>query len=158
MRFHAKWHRDAFLPTEPERAIDWTMLRAKAQGRYCGVTLQVWNPEGGWWGEGDEKFFVDGEEFPSWFGTGSEDYFGYAWGDGTLFQNAYHNQTVCSGNVGDVCVNRWHIADNVPFQKSFEADIENYPAPGKEYACTAYWYQAPGSPDLYLPVANVDRE
>lgn len=32
-----------------------------------------------WWGEGDEKFFVDGEKFPSSFGTGSEDYIGYAW-------------------------------------------------------------------------------
>lgn len=32
-----------------------------------------------WWGEGDEKFFVDGERFPSTFGTGSEDYIGYAW-------------------------------------------------------------------------------
>ena len=33
--------------------------------------LHVWNPRGGWWGEGDEKFFVDGEKFPSTFGTGS---------------------------------------------------------------------------------------
>lgn len=32
-----------------------------------------------WWGEGDEKLFVDGEKFPSTFGTGSEDYVGYAW-------------------------------------------------------------------------------
>ena len=57
--------------------------------------LHVVEPRGGWWGEGDEKFFVDGEKFPSTFGTGSEDYFGYAWGDCTLFQHAYHDQTVC---------------------------------------------------------------
>ena len=74
-RFHAKWHRDALLPKEPERAIDWTMLRTKGRGRFCGVMLHVWNPRGSWWGEGDEKFFVDGEKFPSTFGTGSEDYF-----------------------------------------------------------------------------------
>ena len=79
-RFHAKWHRDAFLPEEPERrAIDWTMLKTQGAGRFVGVMLHIWNPRGGWWGEGDEKFFVDGEKFPSTIGTGSEDYFGYAW-------------------------------------------------------------------------------
>ncbi|MDI6828287.1 MAG: DUF2961 domain-containing protein, partial [Armatimonadota bacterium] len=77
-RFHAKWHRDVFLPKEPERWIDWPMLVTKGNGRFCGVALEVWNPRGGWWGEGDEKFFVDGEKFPSTIGTGSEDYFGYA--------------------------------------------------------------------------------
>ena len=75
-RFHAKWHLDAFLNREPERAIDWPLLRTQGRGRFCGVMLHVWNPRGGWWGEGDEKFFVDGEKFPSTFGTGSEDYFG----------------------------------------------------------------------------------
>ena len=77
-RFHAKWHRDAFLPAEPERRIDWPFLKTEGAGRFVGVMLHVWNPRGGWWGEGDEKFFVDGERFPSTFGTGSEDYFGYA--------------------------------------------------------------------------------
>ena len=62
------------------------MLRTQGRGRFCGVMLHVWNPRGGWWGEGDEKFFVDGEKFPSTFGTGSEDYFGYAWCDPHLFQ------------------------------------------------------------------------
>ena len=37
------------------------------------------NPVEAWWGEGDEKVFVDGEKFPSHFGTGTEDYYGYAW-------------------------------------------------------------------------------
>jgi hypothetical protein len=73
-RFHAKWHRDAFLPKEKERWIDWTMLTTKGRGRFCGVQLEIWNPLGAWWGEGDEKFFVDGEKFPSTYGTGSEDY------------------------------------------------------------------------------------
>ena len=66
------------------------MLQTEGRGRFCGVMLHVWNPRGGWWGEGDEKFFVDGEKFPSTFGTGSEDYFGYAWCDPHLFQRAYH--------------------------------------------------------------------
>jgi len=123
-RFHAKWHRDAFLPKEPERAIDWTMLKTTGRGRFCGVMLHVWNPKGAWWGEGDEKFFIDGEKFPSTFGTGSEDYFGYAWCDPTLFQRAYHNQTISMGNRGHISVNRWHVGDNIPFNKSFEAAIE----------------------------------
>ena len=64
------------------------MLRTQGRGRFCGVMLHVWNPLGGWWGEGDEKFFVDGEKFPSTFGTGSEDYFGYAWCGASFFQQA----------------------------------------------------------------------
>jgi hypothetical protein len=158
-RFHAKWHRDAFLPAEPERKIDWTMLKVQGRGRWCGVVLHVWNPRGGWWGEGDEKFFVDGEKFPSTIGTGSEDYFGYAWCNPTLFQNAYHDQTISNGNKGHVSVNRWHVTDNVPFQKSFEGDIEKYYANARPtlYACTAYWYQAPGDTDPYEPQPLSER-
>ncbi|UCG59643.1 MAG: DUF2961 domain-containing protein [Phycisphaerales bacterium] len=159
-RFHAKWHRDAFLPADPERrAIDWTMLKTQGRGRFCGVMLHVWNPRGGWWGEGDEKFFVDGEKFPSTIGTGSEDYFGYAWCNPTLFQNCYHNQTISMNNRGHVCVNRWHITDNIPFQKSFEAAIEKYYPNDKPtlYAATAYWYQAAGEADPYEPAPVAER-
>ncbi|HEQ60530.1 MAG TPA: DUF2961 domain-containing protein, partial [Firmicutes bacterium] len=157
-RFHAKWHRDAFLPEDPNRWIDWPMLKTRGQGRFCGVMLHVWNPNGGWWGEGDEKFFVDGEKFPSIFGTGSEDYFGYAWCDPTLFDRAYHNQTLCeNANAGHVSVNRWQITDNVPFQTSFEGCIEKYFPNDRPtlYACTAYWYLAPGGDDPYRPVTDV---
>lgn len=163
-RFHAKWHRDAFLPKEPGRdasphCIDWTMLKTEGRGRFCGVMLHVWNPRGGWWGEGDEKFFVDGEKFPSTIGTGSEDYFGYAWCNPTLFQNCYHNQTISMNNKGHVSVNRWHITDNIPFQKSFEAAIEKYYPNGKPtlYAATSYWYQAAGQADSYKPVPVAQR-
>ena len=97
--FHAKWHRDTFtLPKD--RWPDWVMLRTLGRGRFCGVMLHVWNPKGGWWGEGDEKFFVDGEKFPSTFGTGSEDYFGYAWGLPALFQRPYHCQTMTAKQPG----------------------------------------------------------
>ncbi|MBM4041655.1 MAG: DUF2961 domain-containing protein [Planctomycetes bacterium] len=160
-RFHAKWHRDAFLPEEPERkAIDWTMLKTQGRGRFLGVMLHVWNPRGGWWGEGDEKFHVDGEKFPSTIGTGSEDYFGYAWCCPQKFVNAYHNQPHNDGgNRGHVCVNRWHIADNVPFQNSFDAFIEKYYPNNKPtlYALVAYWYLAPGQADAYDEVPVADR-
>jgi len=157
-RFHAKWHRDAFLSDAPERKIDWPMLSTTGRGRFVGVMLHVWNPKGGWWGEGDEKFFVDGEKFPSTFGTGSEDYFGYAWGDPKLFQNAYHNQTISQNNKGHISVNRWHITDNVPFQTSFEGDIEKYFGNDLPtlFAAVSYWYLAPGGKDPYpvLPLSQ----
>lgn len=158
-RFHAKWHRDAFLPEEKERWIDWTLLKTEGRGRFCGVQLQIWNPRGGWWGEGDEKFFVDGEKFPSTFGTGSEDYFGYAWSDWVLFEKPFHNLTISEYNKGHISANRWHIADNVPFQTSFEGTIEKYFADSRptQYAAAAYWYQAPGGNDPYLPVPPVER-
>ncbi|UCC98076.1 MAG: DUF2961 domain-containing protein [Phycisphaerales bacterium] len=160
-RFHAKWHRDAYGPEEPERrAIDWTMLKTEGRGRFCGVMLHVWNPRGGWWGEGDEKFFVDGEKFPSTIGTGSEDYFGYAWCNPTLFTNCYHNQTISMNNRGHISVNRWHVTDNVPFQESFEAAIEKYYSNSKPtlYASIVYWYQAAGQSDPYGPVPVADRK
>ncbi|MBN2594898.1 MAG: DUF2961 domain-containing protein, partial [Sedimentisphaerales bacterium] len=160
-RFHARWHRDAFLPEDPERkAIDWTMLKTEGRGRFCGVMLHVWNPRGGWWGEGDEKFFVDGEKFPSTIGTGSEDYFGYAWCNPALFENCYHNQTISNNNRGHVSVNRWHITDNVPFQSSFEAAIEKY-YPNERptlYASTVYWYQVAGQSDPYELVPIEQRK
>ena len=159
-RFHAKWHRDEFLPTEIERQIDWPLLVTEGRGRFVGVMLHVWNPRGGWWGEGDEKFFVDGEKFPSTFGTGSEDYFGYAWGSPVLFQHAFHNQTHNDGdNRGHISVNRWHIADQVPFQKKFEGCLEKYFPNDRPtlYAATVYWYLEPAGRDPYSPLPLEER-
>ncbi len=157
--FHCKWHRDTReLPAD--RWPDWLMLETQGRGRFCGVMLHVWNPAGGWWGEGDEKFFVDGEKFPSTIGTGSEDYFGYAWCNPGLFQRPFHCQTMTSGNRGHQSVLRWHVADNVPFQTSFEASIEKYyktSERGTLYAATVAWYLAPGGDDPYGPVPVEER-
>ena len=138
--FHAKWHRD--LSPNKKRPIDWTVLKTKGRGRFVGMMLHIWNARGGWWGEGDEKFFVDGEKFPSTFGTGSEDYFGYAWCNPKIFSAPFHSQTTNKINRGQISVNRWHITDNIPFQKSFEADIEKYFQNSRKtlYAAVAYWY------------------
>lgn len=151
--FHCKWHRDAF-PLSKDRWPDWVMLRTEGRGRFCGVMLHVWNPRGGWWGEGDEKFFVDGEKFPSTIGTGSEDYFGYAWCHPHLFQKPFHCQTMTENNRGHQSVLRWHVVDNIPFQKSFEGCIEKYYPNdrGTLYACTTCWYLAPGSVDPFKAV------
>jgi len=155
-RFHAKWHRDAFL--DPARPIDWTVLKTRGRGRYCGTTLHVWSPRGEWWGEGDEKFFVDDEKFPSTFGTGTEDYFGYAWADPYIFTNSFHNQPIYNRKGGHSSQNRWHIADNVPFQESFLGSLEKYyPNDTPDlWDGVAYWYLAPGGENLYpeLPLAK----
>jgi len=158
-RFHAKWHRDAFLPTRADRAPDWTLLTTQGSGRYVGTHLHGWNPLGGWWGEGDEKFFVDGEKFPSTFGTGSEDYFGYAWCAVGHFSRPYHNQILNENNEGHFDDNRWHISDSVPFDTSFEADIEKYFPNEKPtlYAAEVFWYLGAGGKDAYGPVPVSDR-
>lgn len=159
-RFHAKWHRNAFPPEHPDRAsIDWTLLKTRGRGRFLGVMLNVWCPQGGGWWEGDEKFFVDGEKFPSSFGTGTEDYFGYAWVRPELFENAYHNQTRNdNNNNGHISVNRWQVADNVPFRTGFEAVIEKYAGDESAlYAATAYWYQQAGQADAYQELPLDER-
>lgn len=155
-----------------ERWPDWPLLITEGGcGRFMGLHLNVhctWpEPEAPaeswwygkwdrknidwWWGEGDEKFFVDGENFPSTFGTGSEDYIGYAWAAEppfARFESSYAamNRMPLSGN-GDTSVMRFHIADNIPFQNRFEAYIEKYKANewgegcACTYAATVYWYQ-----------------
>jgi hypothetical protein len=158
-RFHAKWHRDVFLPTRPDRAPDWTLLTTQGAGRYVGTHLHVWNPRGRWWGEGDDKFFVDGEKFPSTFGTGSEDYFGYAWSAAGLFSRPYHNQILNENNEGHVDDNRWHISDSVPFDTSFEGDLEKYFGNDRStlFAAEVFWYLGTGGTDPYPPVPVADR-
>ncbi len=189
LRFHAKWHRDAFLDEVQHhgREIDWPILLTEGQGRFCGIHLHVWNrwaePEKAapswwygrwdqknidwWWGEGDEKFFVDGEKFPSTFGTGSEDYIGYAWAAEPpfpTFESAFACQPYIEPNAnGHTSVNRFQICDNVPFQESFEASIEKYKpnrwGEGNDclYAVTVYWYQRAGRVDRYDQVPLVER-
>jgi len=166
--FHAKWHRD-LSPVSKDRWPDWTVLRATGRGRFCGMMLHVWSPRGGqcpeagagrwWWGEGDEKFFVDGETYPSTFGTGTEDYFGYAWCTPALFHRPYHNQTMTERNAGHQSVNRWQIVDNVPFQKSFDGFLEKY-FPNHWptlYAAVACWYLSPDGDDPLGPTPVAER-
>ncbi len=150
--FHAKWRR-----SNPNTVFDWPFLECVGRGRYVGAVLTIFNPIRGWWGEGDEKIWVDGETFPSTFGTGSEDYFGYAWCNTALFQHAYHNQTLCEGpgNGNHTSVNRWHVIDNIPFQRCIKVTIEDWPRGnevGKDYSCTTYWYASADSQDSFLPV------
>lgn len=167
-RFHAKWHRD-LEPVEEQRWPDWKLLETRGTGRFVGTHLLVWNPKGGscslagpghhWWGEGDEKFFVDGEKFPSTFGTGTEDYFGYAWCDPSEFEHAYHSQTQDNDNMGYQPMNRWHVIDNIPFKESFEGYMEKY-FPNHwptQYSVVVYWYLNKSGRDLLGEVPVEER-
>jgi hypothetical protein len=154
--FHAKWHRTV-LPPRADRAPDWTLLQTLGRGRFVGTELHVvrnWEP---WWGEGDNKFFVDGEKFPSTFGTGSEDYFGYAWGSRPLFVYPFTGQPL--NDEHNTSNYRYHLADSVPFQKSFEGVIEKYIPDDAacQYAATVYWYLAPGGHDPFAARPVSDR-
>lgn len=151
--FHAKWRRE-----DPCRILDYPFLECEgASGRYVGVMLNVDNPDEGWWGEGDEKVHVDGEKFPSTFGTGSEDYFGDAWGF-RHFVRPYHGNTLGQGPgfSNKWSVYRWHISDDIPFEKSFRITIENY-GRDKDYSSVAYWYQRHPQKDFFTPVPAAGR-
>ena len=145
--FHATWRAENPIPTRPRQ--DWTYLDVSGKGRFVGDMLHVTNPVQHWWGEGDEKIYVDGETFPSHFGTGTEDYYGYAWCCNEPFVHAYHNQPRCDGpgNYGQTCVNRFHVIDTIPFTKSFKFDMEVWHWAECEIAmaATSYWYARPGA-------------
>ncbi len=131
--FHARWRREA-----PCETFDYLFIEAEGQGHFVGVVLNVDYPNPHWWGEGDEKVWVDGEEWPSTFGTGSEDYFGDAWGIRTLHEPFYACSWIQPPRVS--CY-RWHISDSIPFEKSFRMTIENYPDFPEDYSSCAFWYQ-----------------
>ncbi len=155
LHFHAATRVQNQVPTRP--MIDWNYLDAAGKGVFVGASFNIANPVREWWGEGDEKIFVDGEDFPSHFGTGTEDYYGYAWCCNVPFQHAYHNQPRCDGphNYGYTSVNRWHILDKIPFSKSFKFDMElwHWNADTKvDMAVTAYWYARPGATDEFPPL------
>ncbi|MCR4411598.1 MAG: DUF2961 domain-containing protein [Thermoguttaceae bacterium] len=158
MLFHAKWRAAFDFPTDPK--VDWNYLTAKGQGVFAGVAFSIDNPVKDWWGEGDEKIYVDGETFPSHFGTGTEDYYGYAWCYPLLFTHAYHNQTRCDGpgNYGRTSVNRWHILDRIPFQRDFRFDMEiwHWKKCQVNLAVTSYWYARPGATDTFRAPAPGD--
>ncbi len=143
--FHSQWIGEK-TRTRPMR--DAGFLNVVGEGIWAGSSLHVANPTGAWWGEGDEKAYVDGEAFPSTFGTGTEDYYGYAWCDPTPFVRPYHSQPRCDGpgNRGHTNVNRWHVFDPIPYRKSLRFDIElwHWAEVEVDFDRTAYWYAKPG--------------
>lgn len=147
MLFHANWRYEYPIPTRPPK--DWNYITVAGRGVYAGDALSVFSPEPEWWGEGDEKIYVDGESFPSVFGTGTEDYYGYSWGGTKLFQTPFVNQVRADGpkNQGHTVVTRTRNLDGIPFSKSLKFDMEiwHWKDCRVAYAVTTYWYAMPGA-------------
>ena len=148
--FHARWHPTEVIPTRPFR--DWHLGTLTGHGHLVGAVLDVENPPGAaWWGEGDEKIYVDGQDFPGIFGTGTEDYFGYAWSSTQLFAHAYHAQTRATGPgfSGQFSMNRFHILDPIPFEHELRFDLEawHWTDTSMSLDGTLYWYARPHGRD-----------
>lgn len=139
--FHAQYRQE--MPCQPGK--NYSILETSGSGHYVGCNLSILQTAMGWWGEGDDMIYVDGEEFPSLYGTGSEDYFSDAWGmreDENLFYGCPLQES--DFRVGSkATVYRFHIPDPIPFKKSIRVTIEHGHANGRSdlYSSVAYWYQ-----------------
>jgi hypothetical protein len=151
MHFGASWHEYEAIETAGAernggtgRHIDLNIATLYGKGVYVGDAVTVFNSADAWWGEGDEKIYVDDETFPSSFGTGTEDYFGYAWSRPEPFSHALIAQPVGNGNFhpGMTVNMRYRILDAIPFVDSIRADIElwHWVNTVIDYGITAYYY------------------
>ena len=141
-------------------------------GHYVGTYLAWGVNNNRWWGEGEVKFFIDGDdEFPTICGTGTEDYFGgaYNWDvDGQYVEYStpflgMHQVIRPDGTYSSqqrFSMYRWHIMDPIRFDKALEVTIQalgwrdggRYLPLQDDIASVAYWYQAPPiSPLAELP-------
>lgn len=184
LRFHAWWRRENpadasadlsaesqdFQETNELVNLDgeknYLILEAEGRGHYVGCNLSVDHinpiPGFGWFGEGDDFIWIDGEEKPSLIGTGTEDYFCAAWGyPGGFNPMPYHGISYTNGPTtgpapysGKWTMYRYHIEDPVMFSKSIKVSIEHGHANvhANDVSSVAYWYQTlPHKPFPALP-------
>jgi len=157
MYFNSSWRGDDHIAVFGNNYVmgeEWNYVTVRGKGVYVGDTMAVFNrplkPRLSWWGEGDEKIYVDGELFPSHFGTGTEDYFGYAWGTAAPFEAPLHAQPRGDANkgTGHTTNTRTRMLDRIPFQRSFKMNMElmHWRSGGTvDYATTTYWYARDGA-------------
>jgi Protein of unknown function (DUF2961)/HEAT repeats len=151
--FHARYRQALPAPADGK---PWVFLDTTGRGFYVGTVLSVLQAEPGWFGEGDDMFYVDGERVASIQGTGSEDYFNDAWGL-HVAEGEYTGSPISEGEGlgARMTAYRWHLVDPIPFTKSLRAEIEHkgwtYRPDGKVktafgersdlMSSVAYWYQ-----------------
>lgn len=169
--FYAWYHQE--YPTQP--GGDYVILETEGKGHYVGTVMAVRTRSPSWFGEGDEKVYIDGEDDPSIWGTGTEDYFLSAWGlkkgvNTPFFGTVYFDQWGIVG--GHTSAFRWHIADPFVFKQKIKVTIEHYgwisPDENKErrahswnereddFSTVAFWYQT-GKPSLQPPVPPAEE-
>lgn len=150
--FHARYRQA--LPAAPRKPYE--VLAAGGRGHYVGTVLNVIQAEPGWFGEGDELIYVDGEKTAAIQGTGTEDYFNDAWSL-RVAEGPYAGVPVAEGTGlgARLSAYRWHLADPIPFTRSFRFDFEHagwtYHANGSVrsafeeradlFSSVAFWYQ-----------------
>ncbi len=148
--FHANWHGQADLKTRPRS--DWNYLEVQGRGRYVGDTLTVFSPVKEWYGEGDERIYYDGATYPQHIGTGTEDYYGYAWGMAEYFNSPFVAMPLRDHKGGDdwrgyTTTSRLRSLDSIPFQTALKHDMEiwNWADTRVDYAVGTFWYGRPGA-------------
>ncbi len=167
MHFRAKWRSDHHLVASNQDVQDLPFLLAAGRGVVVGAVSYVVNPSpvptsyGNWWGEGDEKIFVDNDVLPSTFGTGSEDFYNYSWSSPDIFEFPYCGQPRNDGpgNRGYVANQRWQILDSLPFQERLSFYMELYSherVPELSYSRILYHYGKPGLTDDHLAPKSAD--
>jgi hypothetical protein len=164
--FHAQYRQE-----HPCGAGDYLILDAVGKGHFVGTVLSVENTRARWFGEGDDRFYIDGDKTPTLHGTGTEDYFSDAWGF-RHFNNPYYGCTVFEGMHigGRTTVYRWHITDPIRFEESLRFEIEHtgpimdiegqrlapYGERSDHYSSVAFWYQA-GKAKRFAEIPPVDE-
>jgi len=148
-----------------EHGKDYVLLETTGKGHYVGTVLAVRTRSPSWFGEGDEKIYIDREAKPSIWGTGTEDYFLSAWGLKTTstpyFGVPYFDQWGIVG--GHTSAYRWHINDPIVFNTGIKVTFEHFGwiSPDEnptykstswneredDYASVAFWYQT-GTPSF----------
>jgi hypothetical protein len=178
--FHAKYRQE--YPCEPGK--DYLFLEAEGRGHFVGCNLSLRSHERLWWGEGDDRFYIDGDTEPTIAGTGSEDYFCDAYGirkrDGLYYGCTLLDDT-WEEAYGRTSVYRFHLPDPITFKKSLRFTIEHkawvilpsgkwhgFSERWDDYASVAYWYQTephkpfcslpPVSERFYPPVPTIEAE
>lgn len=167
--FHAQWRRKLTAEENPYVILD----DVKGSGKYIGTFLAVQQLQDDWFGEGEAKFYIDGDdEFPTIAGTGLEDYFIHSYGFPSISSSLYvgnvlekerHWDGVGGYKGRKWSLYRWHIPDPIYFQEDIKLTLQalggvpGHPQPGfnkrsDDFASVAFWYQTePHNPFPPLP-------
>jgi hypothetical protein len=147
MYFHADWKDEANVlikRTEKDHPTDWDFNRIEGKGVFLGDCFAIYNHMHKWYGEGDQKLYVDGMSFPVEFGTGTEDYYNTSWAPVVLYQTPFANAPRADNqdSFGYNTFTRTRNLDAVPFTKSFRYSLETlgWENGTADFAATTYWY------------------
>lgn len=144
--FHSSWRSEYGLAVtnNHKECYDWRFATLKGRGVYRGDMLTLFNYAKAWYGEGDEKIYVDGEEFPSHFGTGTEDYYNSSWAPVVPFHTPFGGapRADLASSKGYNTWVRTRALDAIPFKESLVFDLEMISwVPGTvDYSTAVYWY------------------